>query len=174
MDNPGFPQSLWQALDQRLWHATGPDGLSGILRDREIAITGDRYENSLCRSLNCVALFDFGPTAVDTGNQFGNWIGWFGHQQNARVAIWLEVDRLATAANLIEAGEMRRIWDDNLGKHYIPGVEAGHCGPLRLEFLTSVLLMDRHDRSHFQRQEGVDEALLAEFHRFEGTVPQSP
>ena len=118
MDNPGLPEPLWRALDRRLWHATGPDCLEGIVRDGEVAITGDRFRSSLCRSLDCVALFDFGPTAVDTGGQFGNWNGWFGHQQNARVAIWLEIDRLATAANLIEAGEMRATWrDGNLRKH---------------------------------------------------------
>ena len=141
MDNPGLPQSLWQAFDRRLWHATGPDGLRGILRDREIAITGDRYPKSLCRSLNCVALFDFGPTAVDTGNQFENWRDWFGHQQNVPVAIWLEIDRRATAANLIEAGAVRTIWHSTPRKQYIPGVEAGHRGPLRLGFLTSALLI---------------------------------
>ena len=132
----------------------------------------ERYQGSLCQSLKCVALFDFGRTAVDTDNK--NWYGWFGHQQNAPVAIWLEIDRLATAANLIEAGGMRTIWDGNPGKTYIPGVEAGHRGPLRLGFLTSALLIARHDPSHFQRREGVDEALLAEVDRFEETLPRSP
>ena len=99
------------------------------MRDGEVAITGDRSQSFLCRRLDCVALFDFGPTAVDT---FRNWSGWFGHQQNARVAIWFEIDRLATAANLIEAGEMRATWHDgNVSKQYIPGVEAGHRGPIR-------------------------------------------
>ena len=98
-------------------------------------------------------MFDFGPTAVDTDGQFGNWSGWFGHQQNARVAIWFEIDRLATAANLIEAGEMRATWHDgNLRKNYIPGVEAGHRGPIRLGFLTGALLIDAQDRSRFRYQ----------------------
>ena len=172
MDNPGLPEPLWRALDRRLWHATSPDRLEDILRDGEVAITGDRYRNSLCRSLDCVALFDFGPTAVDTGDQFRNWSGWFGHQQNSRVAIWLEIGRLATSANLIEAGEMRAIWHDgNLCKQYIPGVEAGHRGPIRLGFLTGALLIDAQDRSRFRYQEGVEEALLAEVDRFENTLP---
>ena len=175
MDNPGLPEPLWRSLDRRLWHATGPDCLEGIVRDGEVAITGDRSQSSLCRSLDCVALFDFGPTAVDTGGQFGNWSGWFGHQQNARVAIWLEIDRLATAANLIEAGEMRATWHDgNLSKQYIPGVEAGHCGPIGLRFLTGALLIDAQDRFRFRYQEGVDEALLGEVDRFENTPPSAP
>ena len=143
MDNPGLHEPLWRALDGCLWHATGPAGLDGILRDGEIAITGDRYPSSLRRSLGCVALFDFGPTAVDTGGQFEHWRGWFGHQQGARVAIWLELDRAATAANLIEAGDFLALWNDgNRRKQCIPGVEAGHRGPIRLEFLTGALLID--------------------------------
>ena len=71
MDNPGLSEPLWRALDRRLWHATGPDCLDGILGDGEVAIVCDRYRNSLCRSLDCVALFDFGPTAVDTAASLG-------------------------------------------------------------------------------------------------------
>ena len=58
-----------------------------MVRDGEVPITGDRFRSSLCRSLDCVSLFDSGATAVDTGGQFGNWSGWFGHEQNARVAM---------------------------------------------------------------------------------------
>ena len=174
MNNPGLPEPLWRALDGRLWHATGPAGLCGMLRDGQIAITGDRYQNSLCRSLGCVALFDFGPTAVDTSDQFGNWSGWFGRQQNARLAIWLELDRVATVANLVDAGKMREIWQDNRSKQYIPGVEAGHRGPVRLGVLKGALLIDTQDRSRFRCLEGVDEGLLAEVERFENTLPPVP
>ena len=175
MDNPGLSEPLWRALDRLLWHATGPACLEDILRDGKVAIIGDRYRYFLCRSLDCVALLDFGPTAVDTGGQFGNWSGWFGHQQKARVAIWLEIDRLATAANLIETGQMRAIWHNgNLRKQYIPGVEAGHRGSIRLEFLKSALLIDAQDRSRFRYKVGVDEALLTEVDRFENALPSCP
>ena len=69
------------ALNRRLWHAIAPDCLAGRVRDGEVAITGDRYRSSLCRRLDCVALFDFGPTAVDTGCQLATRslgvIAWF-------------------------------------------------------------------------------------------------
>ena len=172
MDNPGLPKPLWRALDGRLWHASGPDGLRGILKDCEIRVIGCRYPNSLCRILGCVALFDFGPTAVDTAGQFGNWSAWFGHEQKARVAIWLELDRGASAGNLIEAGKLRAIWHDgNHSRRYIPGVEAGHRGPIPLRFLPGALLIDAQDVSRFRHQPSVDAALLDEVDRFHNAFP---
>ena len=59
MKNPGLPNMLWEALDQRLWHATGLDGLHGIVTSGEIAIAGARYKNNdrLPTATNfCVAL----------------------------------------------------------------------------------------------------------------------
>ena len=93
--------------------------------------------------------------------------------RSQRLAI-LEIDRLATAANLIEAGTMRAIWHDgNLRKQYIPGVEAGHLGPILLDFLKGALLIHAQDRSRFRYHEGVDEAPLAEVDRFENTLPSA-
>ena len=82
MNNPGLPERLWEVLDGRLWHATARVGLKGILADGEIRIVGDRYGNSFCRHLGCIALLDFGPTAVDDWGQFKSWIGWLGDQQH--------------------------------------------------------------------------------------------
>lgn len=59
-------------------------------------------------------------------------------------------------------------------KQYIPGVEAGHCGPVRLGVLKGALLIDAQDRCRFRYQQGVDENLLAEVERFENTLPPVP
>lgn len=174
MENPGLPEPLWQVLDGRLWHATGPDGLRGILADEEIRITGQRYENSLCRKLGCVALFDFGLTAVDRWNHFTKWGGWLGHQQNARVAIWLEIDRRVAAECVIDAGKMRRKWKKNLSMQCIPGVEAGHEGPVPLGSIGEVVLIDRECHARFECQGGVDEKLLQELDEFEQSLPSAP
>ena len=174
MKNPGLPQSLWDILDGRLWHATGLDGLKGILADGEIRIAGDRYRNSFCRHLGCVALFDFGPTAVDDWNQFNNWHGWFGYQQDTRVAIWLAIDRRAAVENVIDAGETHRRWKDNVGKQIIPGVEAGHRGPVPIGCVEQALLIDQHDHSKFALHAGVDEALLRMLDEFEQSLPPAP
>ncbi len=176
MDNPGLLDSLWEILDEHLWHATGPEELCGIVKDKEIKITGDRNQNSLCRFLNCVSLFDFGPTAVDEGNQYRNWSGWFGHQQVARVAIWLEIDRNAAGDSVIDAETMLRKWDcwDHRGKTFIPGVEAGHKGAIPICHLRGALLVDDHDQSNFVRHNEVNKALIDEVAKFEKSLPPAP
>ncbi len=174
MNNPGLPNTLWNALDQRLWHATGLEGLRGILTSGELAIAGTRYENSLCRYLNCVSLFDFGPSAVDDWCQFNNWYAWFGHEQNSRVAIWLEVDRETVAHDLYDAGKLHRIWKEHLSKRFIPGVEAGHKGPIRLGALKGALLIDRHNKANFKPRDTVDETLIRQFDDFNQSLPVEP
>ena len=174
MKNPGLPNMLWEALDQRLWHATGLDGLQGIVTSGEIAIAGARYKNSLCRYLNCVSLFDFGPSAVNDWGQFNNWSAWFGHEQNSRVAIWLEVDREAVADDLYDAGELHQIWKEHLSKRFIPGVEAGHKGPIRLCALKGALLVDRHNKVNFKRCDAVDGTLIRQFGDFNKSLAVYP
>ncbi len=174
MKNPRLPESLWEILDGRLWHATGPEGLEGILTDSEIRIMGTRYQGSLCRFLGCVALFDFGPTAVDDWDQFRNWSGWFGHQQNSRIAAWLEIDRCAAGARVKDARELHRIWQDHKCKTFIPGVEAGHEGPVSIGVIGKVLLIDRYDKSTFTLHDGIDESLLPNLSDFMRSLPPAP
>lgn len=174
MDNPGFPAPLWDTLNQRLWHATGEEGLKGILNDGEIRIVGDRYSGSLSRHLGCVSLFDFGPTAVKFENQFEHMCGWLGHQQGSRVAVWLEVDRQAAADNVLDAGAMHSIWNEQCGKKLIPGFEAGHEGPIPLQNLKGALFVDHHDHSLFAYRECINEELTGELEAFEQSLPAPP
>ena len=171
MKNPGVPTALWDVLDQRLWHATGLDGLRGIVTSGQIAIAGGRYKNSLCRYLNCVSLFDFGPSAVDDWGQSNNWFGWFGHQQDSRVAIWLDVDREAVADDLYDAGELHGISKEHVSKRFIPGVEAGHKGPITLWALKGALLVDRYNKANFTRCEVVDRSLFRRLADFNESLP---
>ena len=144
------------------------------MKDGEIRIVGSRYQNSLCRYLSCVSLFDFGPTAVNDWGQFNNWRGWFGSEQDARVAVWLEVDRDATATSVRDAGTMHRISGKNLSKRFIPGVEAGHKGSISLDVLTSAVLIDRYDRRLFKRYNEVNETLTGRVIEFEKSLPPPP
>lgn len=168
-----LPDSLWETINERLWHATSTEGLKGILDTAEIRI-GSRYKNSLCRYLGCVSLFDFGATAKIYDRQFLNWRGWFGYQQNSRLAVWLEIDRDAASKKVYDAGEMHRIWKENLNKQFIPGVEAGHKGPIPLRSLKSALLIYRYDLKRFERFEKVNENFIHQIEDFEKSLPPPP
>ena len=174
MKNPGLPERLWAALDGGLWHATGSDGLKGILADGEIRIVGDRYRNSFCRHMGCVALLDFGPSAVDGWGQFKNWSGWFGRQQQARVAVWLKIDRRAAAAKVIDAGTLHEKWKNNHSKQIIPGVEAGHSGPVPVGCIEAVLLIYRYEWSTFELLEGLGDGTQRSLRDFKRSLPPAP
>ena len=133
LDNPGLLEDLWEHLDGRLWHATARDDLHGIIADEEIRVAvGDRYAGAFSRNLSGVSLFDFGPASEDVPNQFHNWCGWFGHQQKARVAVWLEIDRASVIESHMDAKVAREAWKQDLSATFIPGVEACHKGPIPL------------------------------------------
>ena len=184
LDNPGLPEALWSQLDGRLWHATKRDGLHGIVANKEIGVAiGNRYVGSFCRNQGGVSLFDFGPTSEDIPNQFHNWCGWFGHQQGARVAVWLEIDRIGVRESLLDAKATRealrmlmdrRRADDKIhepGITIIPGVEACHNGPVPITAVIGVLLIDQHHRHLFQRMGKPDNDTIQQIDAFEATLP---
>ena len=184
MDNPGLPEALWSQLDGRLWHATGRDGLLGIVAHKEIRVAVDnRYVGSFCRNQGCVSLFDFGPASDDNSNQFDNWSGWLGHQQEARVAVWLEIDRANVRENLsdpIAVREALRLLMDQRraekkihepGITIIPGVEACHKGPIPLAAVADVLLIDQHDRNLLRRLGQPNNDTIQQIDAFETTLP---
>ena len=175
MLNPGLPEALWAKLDGRLWHATKCEGLSRILSDGEIRPSvGDRYKNSFCRSQESVSLFDFGLTAVDVEGQFNNWAGWCGHQQNSRIAIWLEIDRAASIDHLLESGGARQTWNKSPSRTFIPGVEACHRGPIPLTAIVVVLLIARDDREMLEQCDKVQPEVFQKISDFEVNLPPPP
>lgn len=184
MENPGLPEPLWSHLDGQLWHATDGNGLCGIITDGEIKVAfGNRYVGSYCRNQGGVCLFDFGPVSENINNQFNHWCGWFGHQQRARVAVWLEIERTSVRKNLEDAMETRealsRFMDkrriegktDEPGIQLIPGVEACHSGPIPSTSIVGVLLVDQHDRNRIRDLGKPDESTVREIAEFESTLP---
>ena len=172
MDNPGLPEALWEDLDGRLWHATARDDLHGIIADEEIRVAvGDRYVGSFSRNQGGVSLFDLGPTSEDVPNQFRNWCGWFGHQQEARVAVWLEIDRASVLENLMDAKAMREASKQDLSGMFIPGVEACHKGPIPLAAAADVLLIYRDDWNQFQRLGKPNNDTIQQVDAFEASLP---
>ncbi len=175
MLNPGLPEALWSRLDGRLWHATERNSLSKILSDGEIRpAVGDRYRNSFCRCRGSVSLFDFGPTAVDIRGQFNNWAGWFGHQQESRIAIWLEIDRARSIECLLDAGAARQKSHERPCKQIIPGVEACHKGPIPLAAVVGVLLIARDNLELFQQCDEFPGEIFQHIAAFDRDLPPPP
>ena len=74
------------------------------------------------------------------------------------VAAWLEIDRRAAATKVKDARrEMHRIWQDHKCRTFIPGVESGHEGPVSVDLIGKVLLIDQHERSTFALHDGINE-----------------
>ena len=110
----------------------------------------------------CVSLFDFGPTVGPAWllqAQYRNWGGWLSGHYDDKAMIWLELDRGLTADRVIPAGEVRRIAKANPTEQVIPGVEAGHCGPVPLTSLRGALLF--YAREKFEHHRTVDAKLFA-------------
>jgi hypothetical protein len=133
MNNPGLPASLWAQLDGKLWHATGVNGLTGIVADGKIRVgVGGRYKNSFCRSRGCVSLFDFDHEAADQdGFMFSNWFSWLGREHDGRCAIWLEIDRPSCAPLLMTPRiVLETVRTEKFRGRFFSGVEACHKGQI--------------------------------------------
>ena len=153
MDNYGtnrehdVPDTLWAVLSGHRWHATSLDGLRGIVNSGAIEIRSGY--NGLCKSLDAVSLFDFGPTAVDIKSG-GHWTEWCGFQQAAsdravgvpqkRVGVWLRVRNDYADDRLIAAAALREIWMENQ-LNVVPGVEGGHRGPITVAELDQIVVI---------------------------------
>ncbi len=162
MKNPSLPENLWMELSGRLWHATSIDGLSGILRDGSIQpASGKRYLNSICRGMGCISLFDFGPEALEQDEFMqSNWFPWLGREHDGRSAIWLEIDRVISAGNLVSpATLLQAVRDQQLRGRFFCGVEACHRGPIAVTAILGALVIDVHDCSSFRSYCGSLEQL---------------
>ena len=110
--------------------------------------------------------------------------GWFGHQQNARVAVWLEIDRASIRQNLLDAKETREALAllkaqrraeemHEPGTQIIPGFEACHKGPIPLVAVADVLLIYQlqHHRKLSKRLGKPDNDTIQQIDAFEATLP---
>ena len=168
MLNPGLPKELWDRLDGQLWHATGPIELLGIISNREIRVgVGERYRSSFCRRHGAVSLFDFGPTAEVVPSRIEQMFGWFGDQQQSRLAIWLEINRARALSNLWNAATARKKWNEPPYGEFIHGVEACHTGVVPLDAIGAVVLVDRDNRERFEDIGGLDDDVSRRISLFE-------
>lgn len=175
MRNPGLPRDLWAILKGGLWHATARKGLAGIASAGRIeAAVGSRYIGAFSRAVGGISLFDFGKSAVDNWGQFHNWSGWFGHQQQARVAVWIELDRRKIFKRLLDAKQANDSWKTDMARTFIPGVEACHIGPIDADAFKQVLLIDQHDRCLFRSHPYISDRIVNDVDAFERELPPAP
>src|SRR5216683_894636 len=179
MINPGLPESLWAELNGGLWHATGHQGLAGIVADGFIRV-GDRYHNSICRRREAVSLFDFGPDALDQDDlMFTNWYSWLGSENDGRSAIWLEIDRKQSADKLMSQKTLLDfVRTEPVKGRFFVGVEACHEGPIAASAMVGALIIDGHDCSLFRRHAGglpgLSEAVASFVESLPPPPPESP
>ena len=109
--------------------------------------------------------------------------GWFGHKQNARVAVWLEIDRANVLESLMDAQATRealellmvqRRAEDKIhepGIQIIPGFEACHKGPIPLVAVADVLLIYQHDWEQIRLVGKPNSDTNQHIDAFEATLP---
>ena len=56
-------------------------------------------------------------------------------------------------------------------QRFIPGVEGGHKGPIRLCALKRALLIDRYNKANLKRCDTVDETLIRRYGDFNRSLP---
>ena len=105
------------------------------------------------RDRHRVSLFDFGPSATDESGQFGRWKPWFGAEHNAKLSVWLEVDRNEGRERIVDAEELRLMWHEEMARRrregengpwpgtIFPGVEGAYPGAVPIHVLKRAVVM---------------------------------
>ncbi len=189
MENTGtnreysIPDELWNHLTGYRWHATSLKGLEGIVRSGAIEVRPEGY-NGLCKSLEAISLFDFGPSAVDIKSG-GHWSEWCGHQQTSserskgkpvkRVGIWLRLRDDYNNDRLIDAASLHKISQKQLNKLIIPGVEAAQLGSLPVCKLDQVVVVRKNCLVDFRVWKSMPTTdILNEVHEHISNLPKEP
>ena len=175
MKDPGCGAEAWEILNGKLWHATSVQGLRGILAERCI-IPGTRYKSSFVQAKGWVSLFDFGPSATDRSGQFGRWCAWFGPEYEAKLSIWIEVDRSEGKEQIVDAEELRLMWYEERARrrregetgqwpgNIFPGVEGAYRGTVPIHLLKQATVMGANYWAHegLGNLESIREETIAE------------
>jgi len=155
----GVPDELWEVLRGHLWHATSSTNARSILDSKKIKhdIPEAFYCDAFVRSFGGVSLFDFRvpPNALQLDPS--SWRGWLGREKRAPVAVWFRIDVNACAQDsIIEPAALFGMWQCYGGNlKILPAVEAAHVGPVPIDAIASVLLIDAFDSRRFLQLEHV-------------------
>lgn len=149
-----LPSEVWERLRGRLWHVTTTEGWRGICSAGAIhAREADQpcYTRGYCRLIGAVSLFDLAVPLAAVEEASRDWLSWLSGRED-RVRLWLELDRVALGARLIDPATLRAQYRNTTLRPWpliIAGVEAAHTGPVPFSAITGVTLFDgrtRHSR----------------------------
>jgi hypothetical protein len=140
--------SLLARVDGRLWHATDEVGLTGILGERMIrADARPHCTHGFCRSIGAVSVFDLAEPDGAIHVTAAHWSQWM-RNDVGKPRYWIEIDRAALAGKLLDVRETGRRFNERLdaggmiATRLIFGIEAAHIGPIPIEHLTDVIVVD--------------------------------
>lgn len=147
-----IPSSLWNILEDNLWHATSIQSAIKIFQSNLIRFDNPKsfYPDSYVRNIGAVSLFDFRGgywQNIDTSY----WIGWLGKEKRAPYAVWFCIDELKCDQSAIISGyDVYRCWlADGNNKKIIPYVEGAHKGYVKLKSVSKILIIDAFNKEVF-------------------------
>lgn len=149
-----------------LWHTSHPDRFKRILEmgfilpipenpnpDGWKTMSGGPYV-TYAHTLGGVSLFDFDQFDAEKYREecpLSTWETFVPFREKWGSSVWIEIDRLMVAPNLISGSALVERWkaDNAYGKSLMPYIEAVHVGPLpRAAFKRAFLVGTEDDRFH--------------------------
>lgn len=143
-----------------LWHTTNPERFEGILATGAILPKPDiSYMKNwktlggtdycpYARKIGGVSLFDFDgfdPELYSANYRNSSWYTYVPYCEDWGVAVWIEIDREAIAAQFISCADLVASWKiDKAERHAImPNLEAAHIGRIRKAFFKRAFIASR-------------------------------
>jgi hypothetical protein len=142
-------EDLLPLLGEGIWHTTSPTRYRGILKSGAILPEpqipdSERWKTTdgpkhypFVRSIGGVSLFDFKgfePESYTSNYRMSSWETFVPYCRSWGAAIWLEIDRAAVSASLIDPKALVEKWNrENAHAHTLmPMIEAAHIGQIPL------------------------------------------
>ena len=146
-------------LGEGLWHTTSPHRYNGILKAKAVLPEpgipdSERWKTAAgpkhypyVRSLGGVSLFDFKgfePESYRSAYPMSTWQEFVPYINSWGAAVWLEIDRGAASKSLIDPKALVEKWNREKahGHTLMPMIEAAHLGPIPIQRICRVLLID--------------------------------
>lgn len=153
-------EAVWDRLLGGLWHTTSKERFQRILQDGTILPEPDlpdseRWNTRIgsdgypyARSLGAVSLFDFQGFDYEAYQQkfpLSSVATFVPFRQTWGHAVWIEIDRAAVAASMIQPVDLVARWkaDGAERRNIMPYVEAAHLGPIPTSAFAGGFMVDQ-------------------------------